>query len=170
MCIGVDRCSNCSSKFHRVDKCDRAPTCVSCGARSNHASTSPTCPTFLKKCNALNGHFPENAMPYYPLKEGCTWAAVPANPPPPPPQESKASQFQQVNPGHCSICPQHQKSRCKEVQFEDPPPASQAQPHQVDDRWSTVCQRQSSPSNVNVKPPLQTSGVLSRTLPLITHV
>ena len=69
-CIGVDRCSNCSSEFHHWDKCDRAPAYVLCGAGSNHPSTSPTCPTFLRKCDALDGCFPENTMPYFPSKEG----------------------------------------------------------------------------------------------------
>ena len=108
-CIGVDRCSNCSSEFHQVDKCDSAPACVSCSAGSKHPSTSSSCPTFLRKCEALNSRFPENTMPYYPSKESWTWAAAPANPPPLPPQELNAPHFQQANPDHWSICPQHQK-------------------------------------------------------------
>ena len=144
-CIGVDRCSNCSSEFHQADKCDSAPSCISCRAGSKHPSTSPCCPTFLRKCEALDGRFPENAMPYYPSKGSWTWAATPANPPPPPPQEANAPRFQQANPDHRSIRPQRQKSHHKEVRFEDPPSASQAQACQVDDGWSTVRWRQSSP-------------------------
>ena len=108
-------------------------------------STSPSCPTFLRKCEALDGHFPVNAMPYYPSKESWTWAAAPANPPPPLPQEANAPHFQQANPDHRSICPQRQKSCHKEVRFEDLPTASQTQACQVDDGWSTVRRRQSSP-------------------------
>ena len=144
-CIGVDRCSNCSSKFHQADKCDRAPSCISCGADSKHPSTSLSCPTFLRKCKALDGRFPENVMPCYPSKESWTWAAAPTNPPPPPPQEANAPRFQQANPDHRSIRPQRQKPRRKEVRFEDPPTAPQAQARQVDDGWSTVRRRQSSP-------------------------
>ena len=40
-CIGVERCSNCSSKFHQSDKCDRSPTCVS-------AALDPTIPARLQ--------------------------------------------------------------------------------------------------------------------------
>jgi hypothetical protein len=79
-CIGVEKC-NCGSEFHRSDKCDRAPNCVSCGKGSNHPSTSPSCLTFLRKCEALDGRYPENTMPYFPSKEGWTWEASPANPP-----------------------------------------------------------------------------------------
>ena len=82
MCIGVKKCANCRSKFHHTDKCDRAPNCISCGKGSNHPSTSPLCPMFLRKCEALNGQFPENTMPYFPSKEGWTWETSPTNPPP----------------------------------------------------------------------------------------
>ena len=30
-CIGVEKCSNCTSEFHSSDECDRSPSCVSCG-------------------------------------------------------------------------------------------------------------------------------------------
>ena len=82
MGIEVEKCTNCGSKFHHTDKCDRTPNCVSCGKGSNHPSTSPLCPTFLKKCEALDSQFPKNTMPYFSSKEGWTWEAAPTNPPP----------------------------------------------------------------------------------------
>ena len=82
-CIGVERCTNCASEFHQTARYDRSPACVSCGPGSQHPSTSPTCPSFMQKCDALDQHFPENAMPYFPSIETWTWAAAPANPPPP---------------------------------------------------------------------------------------
>ena len=83
-CIGVEKCANCASEAHRSDKCDRPPSCVSCGPGSNHPSTSSSCPSFARRCEALDGRFPENAMPYFPSREDWTWASVPTNPPPPP--------------------------------------------------------------------------------------
>ena len=106
-CIGVERCSTCASEFHRADSCDRQPSCVACGPGSQHPSTSPACPVFMQKCDALDRRFPENAMPYFPASESWTWAARPSNPSPPdnllPPQRA--------NPGHRSIRPVRQSHR-----------------------------------------------------------
>ena len=144
-CIGVEKCSNCASEFHQSDKCDRTPTCVSCGPGSNHPSTSSSCPTFLKKCDVLDGRFPENTMCYFPSRESWTWATAPTNPPPPP-QEMMTPPFQQANPSQRAIRPQCQRPCRGVVRFEDTqPPTPQEQLHQVDDGWSTVRWRQTSP-------------------------
>jgi hypothetical protein len=84
-CIGVEKCANCASENHSSTECSNSwtPNCVSCGVGSTHPSTSPKCPTFIKKCEALDERFPENAMPYFPTKEAWTWAASPVNPPRP---------------------------------------------------------------------------------------
>ena len=142
-CIGVEKCANCGSEFHHSDKCNRVPNCMSCSKGSNHPSTSPSCPTFLRKCEALDGRYPENTMPYFSYKEGWTWEASPANPLQP--QEMLAPPFQQASSNQCSICPQHQTPRRKEVRFEDLPPPSQEQMRQVDDGWTSVHRRQRSP-------------------------
>ena len=141
---GVEKCANCSSEFHQMDKCDRAPACVSCGRASNHPSTSPACPMFLRKCEALDGHFPKNTMPYFPSREGWTWPASPTNPPQP--QKMPTPQPQLANPNHHSIWLQHQKPCRKQVRFEDsPPPASQEQLRQTDEGWSMIRHHQLSP-------------------------
>ena len=141
----MKRCSNCSSKFHQSDKCDRSPTCVSCSPGSNHPSTSPNCPTFLRKCNALDRHFPENTMPYFPSRDSWTWAASPANPPPPP-QMTASPSFQQASTNQHSIQPQRQRPCHGVVTFEDPQAAApQTQTHQTDNGWSTVHPCQLSP-------------------------
>ena len=63
LCIGVAKCANCTSESHSTDKCDRSPSCMSCGLSSQHPSSSPSCPSFIKKCEALDNRFPENTMP-----------------------------------------------------------------------------------------------------------
>ena len=84
-CIGVEKCANCASKSHTTNNCPNAwtPKCVSCGVGSTHPSTSPKCPSFIKKCEALDERFPENTMPYFPTSEAWTWASTPVNPPRP---------------------------------------------------------------------------------------
>ena len=70
-CIGVERCANCASINHSTFSCahEGAPSCVSCGTGSMHASSSPNCPAFAKKCAALDERTPENTMPYFPTNE-----------------------------------------------------------------------------------------------------
>lgn len=84
-CIGVEKCANCASVSHSSLSCahEGAPSCVSCGARSKHTSSSPSCPIFVKKCAALDNHTPENTMLYFPTNEAWTWASSPSNPPRP---------------------------------------------------------------------------------------
>ena len=133
--LGSKKCTNCSSEFHKSDKCDRSPSCVSCGPSSNHPSSSTTCPLFTRICEMLNGHYPKNAMPYFLSREVWTWATVPTNPPPLPKAPHNTP----------SMCPQQQRPRCKEVRFNTPPPLSQSQAYQPDDGWTSVHRRQSSP-------------------------
>ena len=142
-CIGVDRCANCASEFHRADVCDRAPACVSCSPDSRHPSTSPACPTFLKKCSALDEPFPENTMPYFPSTNSWTWATAPANPPQP---ESPLPLPQQANPRQCSLRPDRQTIHRDDVssqQTRRPPP----QPRQSDNGWPSQRQCQTTLHN-----------------------
>ena len=101
-CIGIERCANCTSEFHKADTCDRAPACISCGPNSHHPSTSPACPTFISKCNTLDGCFPENSMHYFPSNDSWTWAAAPTNLPPPemvlPPPQQASSRQRSIRP------------------------------------------------------------------------
>ena len=93
-CMGIVKCSNCSSISHSSIGCSNAPKCVSCGDGSSHPSSSSSCPTFIRKCEALAERYPENSMPYFPTNENWTWAASPTNSPPsisspfPPPQKA----------------------------------------------------------------------------------
>ena len=82
-CIGVEKCSNCTSKFHSSNKCDRSPACVSYNHSSQYPSTLPSCPSFMRKCDTLDEHFPKNTMLYFPSRDCWTWTAFPTNPPPP---------------------------------------------------------------------------------------
>ena len=141
-CIGVAKCVNCSSESHSADKCDRSPSCVSCGPSSQHPSSSPSCPSFIKKCEALDSRFPENTMPYYPSKDSWTWAASPSNPPPP--REAPPPLLQPSNPNHHSVRPIRQRPQHKEVRFDIPPPSG-SQERETDDGWNPVRRRQGSP-------------------------
>ena len=141
-CIGVAKCVNCSSESHSADKCDRSPSCVSCGPSSQHPSLSPSCPSFIKKCEALDNRFPKNAMPYYPSKDGWTWAASPSNQPPP--REAPPPLLQPSNPNHHSVCPIRQRPQHKEVRFDIPPPSG-SQERETDDGWNPLRRRQGSP-------------------------
>ena len=135
LCIGVAKCANCTSESHSADKCDRSPSYVSCGPSSQHPSSSPSCPSFIKKCEALDNRFPENTMPYYLSRDSWTWAASPSNPPP---------LQQPANPNHHSVRLIRQRPQHKEVRFDiSPPPGSQER--EVDDGWSSVQRRQGSP-------------------------
>ena len=118
LCIGVEKCSNCTSEFHGVDKCDRSPSCVSCGPGSQHPSTAPSCPSFIKKCEALDNRFSKNTMLYYPSRDSWTWAASPSNPPPP--QKGPPLPQQLVNPNHHSVHPNCQRPQHKEVRIRHP--------------------------------------------------
>ena len=91
-CIGVEKCTNCASVSHSTSSCahEGASSCVSCGPGSTHASSSPNCPAFAKKCASLDDCSPENTMPYYPTNEAWTWASTPTNPPQPAPSPSEA--------------------------------------------------------------------------------
>jgi hypothetical protein len=134
-CINTAKCANCSSESHTSNNCSRAPKCVSCSEGSSHPSTAPTCPTFIRKCAALDDRYPENAMPYFPTNENWTWATSPSNPPPsaalsPPPQ--------QANPRHRhSPRPIRQNQRRHNSNL--PPPSHSlpnSQPRQSDYGWS----------------------------------
>jgi hypothetical protein len=80
VCTNTEKCANCASEFHSTADCSRAPKCVSCGNSSSHLSSSPTCPAFLCKSEALVEHYPENAMPYYLTKENWTWSTSSPHP------------------------------------------------------------------------------------------
>ena len=142
-CIGVDKCANCTSEFHRSDASDRPPACVSYGPGSQHPSTSLACPVFLKKCNALDECFPENSMPYFPPNNSWTWAAAPTNPPPlefplPPPQ--------QANPRQRSLRPAHQTSHFGNERPQQARP-SPLQSRQSDNGWPSQRQHQTTLPN-----------------------
>ena len=96
-CIGIEKCPTCVSESHSSRDCNKPPKCVSCGEGSSHPSTLLTCPTFIRKSEVLDGHCPENAMPFFPMDESWTWATSPTNPPPPtsplpPPQQANLRQ------------------------------------------------------------------------------
>jgi hypothetical protein len=142
-CIRLERCANCASEFHRADKCDRQPCCVACGPGSQHPSTSPACPAFMQKCDALDGRFPENAMPYFPSNDSWTWATAPSNPPPP---DIPLPPPQQANPRHRSIRPIRQQPRRTEGRrnsVSSPPPHSQ-QARPRDNGWPSERRRQTT--------------------------
>ena len=140
-CIGTERCANCASEFHIADTCDRAPACVSCGPDSRHPSTSPACPTFVSKCNALDGRFPENSMPYFPSTSPWTWAAAPTNPPPPetplPPPQLASSRQRAVRPERQTS--HHREESPHQAQA---PPSSL--PRQTDNGWPSQRRRQTT--------------------------
>jgi hypothetical protein len=132
-CIGVEKCSNCASEFHSSNDCTRAPKCVSCGEGSSHPSSSPTCPTFTRKSEALDEHFPENSMPYFPTSENWTWAMAPSNPPTstsplPPPQQSNPCQPNSLRPVRQAA---HRSGRGQL----HPQPQPHSQPCQTDNGW-----------------------------------
>lgn len=78
-CPNPEKCATCATEAHSSTNCTQPnkPRCISCGPDSTHASTSPSCPSFSKKCDSLDARFPENAMPYYPTGEKWTWCAAP---------------------------------------------------------------------------------------------
>ena len=82
-CIGVEKCANCASTSHPTSSCtnEMTPLCVSCSSDSRHASSSPKCLVFAKKCAALDERSPKNAMPYFPTNKAWTWSMAPNNPP-----------------------------------------------------------------------------------------
>ena len=84
-CIRVEKCATCASVSHPTSSCTNAsaPLCMSCGTGLGHASSSPKCPVFVKKCAALDDRSPENAMDYFPTNEAWTWSTTPNNPPHP---------------------------------------------------------------------------------------
>jgi hypothetical protein len=132
-CIGIEKCANCSSEFHGSGECNRAPKCVSCGEGSSHPSTSLTCPTFIRKSEALDERFPENTMPYFPTSESWTWATSPSNPPPPtsplpPPQISNPRQQHSLRPIRQAA---HRHGRGQS----HPQPQPRSQPRQTDNGW-----------------------------------
>ena len=154
-CIGVEKCSNCTSEFHSSDECDRSTSCVSCGPGSQHPSTPPFCPSLMRKCDVLNKRFPKNAMPYFPSRDSWTWAALPTNPMPP--QKAPLPLQQQADQNHCSIHPNCQKP-CRSKVSLDVPPSLRPQEHEVDNDWTTVHQQQISPS-IGTRWPSQAYGV-----------
>jgi hypothetical protein len=82
-CSGVEKCGTCASESHPTINCTNQanPRCVSCGDESHHASSSPSCPALLKKCEALDERYPENLMPYFPSEEQWAWVSNPPKPP-----------------------------------------------------------------------------------------
>jgi hypothetical protein len=137
-CIGVEKCANCTSEFHSTNNCDRTPKCVSCRDSSTHPSTSPSCPTFIHKCEALDECYPENAMLYFPTNKKWTWASSPTNLPLP---TSSLPPPQQPNPRQHPIRPIRQASHHNGT-WNQPPqqphhPQPQSQPHQSDNGWPT---------------------------------
>ena len=130
------------------------------------APTTPACPTFLRKCEALDGHFPENTMPYFPSRESWTWAVSPTNPPQP--QGMSTPQLQLANPNHHSIRPQRQNRCCKEVRFEIPPLLT---PRSILGRQMRAGPQSGTVSSHlkgNSRPPSWTSGAPNRPLPQLT--
>ena len=104
-CIGIKRCSNCTSEFHRADICNRQHSCMACGPGSQHPSISLACPVFMQKCDVLDMHFPENAMLYFPSNKSWTWTSRPTNLllpdsllPPPPPCSTQTLDIGQLGP------------------------------------------------------------------------
>ena len=164
-CIRVERYLNCSSEFHQSDKCNRSPTCVLCSPGFNHPSTFPNCPTFLRKCDALDGCFPKTTMPYFPSKDSWTWAASPANPPPPL-QMTVTPSFQQASANQHSIRPQCQRPGVEQL---DSKTHRHQHPKHNHIKQTTAGPRFAAanclPSGIN-RPPSLTSGVPSKAPPL----
>jgi hypothetical protein len=132
-CIGIERCSTCASESHSSRDCNKTPKCVSCGDGSTHPSTSPACPTFIHKSEALDGRCPENSMPFFPTDESWTWATSSTNPPPPtsslpPPQQSNPRQPNFLRPIRQTS---HRHGRGQS----HPQSQSRTQPCQTDNGW-----------------------------------
>ena len=155
-CIGIERCANCTSEFHKADTCDRAPACISCGPNSHHPSTSPACPTFISKCNALDGHFPENSMFYFLSTDSWTWAAAP--PPNPLPLEMPLPPPQRASSRQRSVWPDHQVSHHREESPHQAQAPPSSHPRQTDNGWPSQRWRQTTLTSVwgsqpNAPPP-----------------
>ena len=147
-CTGIEKCSKCTSEFHTANSCIGMPKCVSCGEGSSHPSSAPTCPTFIRKCTALDERYPENAMPYFPTNENWTWAASPSPPSIPspsspsflpPPQQANPRQHHSPRPIRQNQC-QH-KNNSNFHPFTTPSHSyshsySYSQPRQSDNGWS----------------------------------
>jgi hypothetical protein len=157
VCTSFERCSICASEFHSSSGCTNTPKCVSCGDGSAHPSSSPACPTFIRKCEALDERYPENAMPYFPTNESWTWATSPSNPPPP--TLSPLPPPQQANPRQRhSPRPMRQKQR-RNINGNNPPPPPPhphphtiPQPRQVDNGWPKERRQTTLPSAWSSQP------------------
>ena len=71
----TDTCGTCGSP-HRINVCDnREKTyCVSCRAH-DHASWNRGCPKFQCRCSQFDENYPENNLPYFPIKK--EWTLIP---------------------------------------------------------------------------------------------
>lgn len=57
--IGVKKCVNCVGEFHSSVSCNSV---LSCKAGSNHSRTSPSCPSFMTKCDIMDNCFHNAVM------------------------------------------------------------------------------------------------------------
>ena len=73
-------CGTCTGR-HRTSSCSPGsqPRCVSC-RMEGHMSWSRYCPTFIWKCDEMNGRLTENTMPYFPSNEPWTHVMKPPKP------------------------------------------------------------------------------------------
>lgn len=100
-CPNEERCATCTGT-HSANSCTNQnhPKCVSCGADSKHPSSARNCPIFLRRSDAFDKRYPENAMPYFPVPgQRWTWASSPPK------------QYYQPNPnprGHNNQRPRNQ--------------------------------------------------------------
>jgi len=155
-CISIERCATCASEFHSSSNCinSNCPKCVSCSDGSTHPSTSQTCPSFLRKCDALDSRFPENTMPYYPTKERWTWVLKPPNPdrPPPLPASSNA-------PPRLNSPPPRPHSPTRWQPAPPPPrPRRESQQRQSDNGWPRERRQSTLPNMWGTQPVASSSS------------
>ena len=164
VCTGIAKCSNCSSESHSSINCSSAPKCVSCGNGSSHPSSSPSCPAFMHKSDALVDRYPENAMPYFPTNESWTWAAAPSNPSPapfplPPPQLANPRQRHSPRPMRQNQRRHYNNNLPPHPSTLPPHPPSNPQSRQMDNGWPMDRQYQTTLMNAwGPQPPITLSA------------
>ena len=73
----VDICGTCRGNDHWTKGCTNREMrhCVSCNT-DDHVSWSRSYPIFLKKCDEMDRHTPENNLPFYLASDPWTWSPM----------------------------------------------------------------------------------------------
>ena len=71
-CNHQGACGTCGQSTHKTADCNAYCTfhCVSCGVNT-YASWDWNCPEFLKRCQLLDKHHPNNQYKYFPTEDPC---------------------------------------------------------------------------------------------------